>query len=155
MIIDATVLLTGEQSKKTVFSTIINHFSTALPYIDPQSLFEQFWQRELLGSTGIGHGVAIPHVRSELVEKTHAVFIRLEHPVDFTGVDKQPVDIVMGMLFSGHNQEHNLKELKQVAEFFNSSNNRQFIRDAEQEVTIEYILRSLATEQSKTEAEYC
>lgn len=154
MILDATILLTGEQSKKTVVSTLISHFCEALPNLNPQILFDQFWQRELLGSTGIGYGVALPHVRSELVEQTHAVFIRLEQPIDFSGIDKQPIDLIMGMLFSSNDQQRNLNELKQIVEFFSSSKQRQFIRDAEQTVTIEYLIRNLTTAMQSYETEY-
>ncbi len=143
MIIDSTILLAGEQSKKTVISTIISHFCELLPNINPQILFDQFWQRELLGSTGIGNGVAIPHIRTEYVDQTHAIFIRLAQPIDFSGIDKQPVDLVMGIMFSKGNQQQNLNELKQVACFFSSSAQRQFIRDAKHTVTIENRLRYL------------
>lgn len=147
MILDAITIVTGKQSKKTVIATIMNQFCTSLPKLDPQTLFDQFWQRELLGSTGIGFGVAIPHIRSDLIEETHAVFIRLEQPIDFAGIDKQPVDLIMGLLFSGNNQQRNLDELKQIATFFNSINNRQLIRDAKHIDTIEYLLKGLFSKQ--------
>ncbi|WP_367606393.1 PTS sugar transporter subunit IIA [Legionella sp. W05-934-2] len=155
MKLDATVILTGDQSKKTVISTLINHFCAASPHIDPNALFDQFWQRELMGSTGLGYGVAIPHIRTEQVKETHAVFVRLERPIDFAGIDKQPVDLVMGMLFSDKDQHRNLVELKHVAEFFNACKNRQFIRDAEQTVTIEFLLKNLVSKHNIPDLAHC
>ena len=50
--------------------------------------------RELLGPTGMGHGVAIPHARLPQIDRVWGLFLRLEKPVDFSSVDRQPVDLV-------------------------------------------------------------
>jgi PTS system nitrogen regulatory IIA component len=55
-------------------------------------------ERESLGPTGVGHGIALPHARLSDLEKVHGVFVRVEKPVDFDSVDRQPVDLVFALL---------------------------------------------------------
>ncbi|MEI9890350.1 MAG: PTS sugar transporter subunit IIA [Caulobacteraceae bacterium] len=54
--------------------------------------------RERLGSTGVGHGVAVPHARLKGLERMHGVFVQLDAPVDFEAVDEQPVDLIFALL---------------------------------------------------------
>jgi len=54
-------------------------------------------ERESLGPTGVGHGVALPHARLEGLTDVFGVFVRLEKPVDFDSIDKKPVDLVFGL----------------------------------------------------------
>ncbi|MEX5728036.1 PTS system nitrogen regulatory IIA component [Rhodovulum iodosum] len=69
-------------------------------------------ERESLGPTGVGHGVALPHARLSGLEKVSGAFIRLEKPVDFGAVDRQPVDLVFG-LFAPH--DSGVEHLKALA----------------------------------------
>jgi PTS system nitrogen regulatory IIA component len=55
-------------------------------------------ERESLGPTGVGKGIALPHARLADVEKVHGLFLRLEKPLDFDAVDRQPVDLVFALL---------------------------------------------------------
>ena len=60
-------------------------------------LLEALLEREKLGPTGVGHGVALPHARSTDVDRVCGAFILLESPVDFGSVDKLPVDVIFGL----------------------------------------------------------
>jgi nitrogen PTS system EIIA component len=62
--------------------------------VPARPILEAVMERERLGSTGLGDGVAIPHARTPLVEKTCGVFARLKTPVDFDAVDGRPADLV-------------------------------------------------------------
>src|SRR5687768_11275511 len=61
---------------------------------EPSEVLEALSEREEEGSTGVGLGVAVPHARLTGLERMRAVFLRLEHPVEFDSVDDQPVDLV-------------------------------------------------------------
>ena len=61
-------------------------------------IFDTLMQREKLGSTGIGHGIAIPHGKLPKLEKLFGLFARLDRPVDFESLDGQPVDLVFLLL---------------------------------------------------------
>ena len=68
--------------------------------------------RESLGPTGVGHGIALPHARLSGLDKVHGLFIRIEKPLDFESVDRQPVDLVFALLAP---QEAGVEHLKALA----------------------------------------
>ncbi|MGI8853102.1 MAG: PTS sugar transporter subunit IIA [Methyloceanibacter sp.] len=63
-----------------------------------RDIFDVLWQRERLGSTGLGHGVAIPHAKHPGIKRIVGVFARLAEPVDFDAMDGDKVDIVFLLL---------------------------------------------------------
>jgi PTS system nitrogen regulatory IIA component len=74
----------------------------AVANIDERVVFDAVWERENLGSTGYGEGVAFPHARIEGLDKVCGLFARLDEPVDFDALDGKPVDLVF-MLISPEN----------------------------------------------------
>ena len=80
-----------------------------------RSVFEVLLQREKLGTTAVGYGVAIPHGKLPKLEKLFGLFARLERPIDFESMDGQPVDLVFLLLApEGAGADH-LKALARVA----------------------------------------
>lgn len=77
--------------------------------------------REQLGSTGLGHGVAIPHGRSASVAEPRAAFVRLATPIDFGADDKKPVDLVAALIVPDHFTDQHLKLLAELAELFSDT----------------------------------
>ncbi len=71
--------------------------------------------RETLGPTGFGHGVALPHARLEGLEGVQGVFVKLDHPVEFESVDKQPVDLVFALFAPEEAGTQHLKALALVS----------------------------------------
>jgi PTS IIA-like nitrogen-regulatory protein PtsN len=85
---------------------------TGLP---EREIFDVILQRERLGSTGVGNGIAIPHGKLPSLDRIVGVFARLDHPVDFEALDDQPVDLVFLLLApEGAGADH-LKALSKVA----------------------------------------
>ena len=78
-------------------------------------LLEALLEREKLGPTGVGHGVALPHARSIDVNHVCGAFILLESPVEFGSVDKLPVDIVFGLFAPENAGVEHLKALAIVS----------------------------------------
>ncbi|WP_300615831.1 PTS sugar transporter subunit IIA [Dokdonella sp.] len=76
--------------------------------------------RERLGSTGLGHGVAIPHGRSPAIAQARAAFVRLAAPIDFNAADQQPVDLVAALIVPAHFTDQHLKLLAELAELFSN-----------------------------------
>jgi PTS system nitrogen regulatory IIA component len=70
--------------------------------LDERVIFDAVWERENLGSTGYGDGVAFPHARIEGLDKVSAMFARLDEAVDFDSLDGKPVDLVF-LLISPEN----------------------------------------------------
>ncbi len=80
-----------------------------------RDIFDTLLQRERLGSTGVGHGVAIPHGKLVQLDRLFGIFARLDRPVDFDALDDQPVDIIFLLLApEGAGADH-LKALARVA----------------------------------------
>ena len=86
-----------------------------LTRLNERTIFEILLQREKLGSTGVGNGIAIPHGKLPKLNKLFGLFARLERPVDFEALDGQPVDLVFLLLApEGAGADH-LRALAQVA----------------------------------------
>lgn len=84
-------------SKSAVLDCLADRFA-AVYGLDRAQVIQRILERENLGSTGFGRGVAIPHARVPQVEKPVAVFLRLAAPVAFDAADDMPVDLVFGLL---------------------------------------------------------
>src|ERR1700743_2998163 len=80
-----------------------------------RKIFETLTERERLGSTGVGQGIAIPHGRIAEIKKIVGVFARLESPIDYDAVDKQPVDLVFMLLAPEAAGADHLKALARVS----------------------------------------
>ena len=97
-------------------------------------IFETLMQREKLGSTGVGNGIAIPHGKLPNLEKLVGLFARLERPIDFEALDGQPVDLIFLLLApEGAGADH-LKALARVARLLrdqDTANKLRAARDAE------------------------
>jgi nitrogen PTS system EIIA component len=85
---------------------------TGLPERD---VFDAVLQRERLGSTGIGAGIAIPHCKLPKVSKLHGVFARLEKPIDFDALDGEPVDLIFLLVAPEAAGADHLKALARMA----------------------------------------
>lgn len=85
---------------------------TGLPVRD---IFDMLLQRERLGSTGMGRGVAIPHVKFRNLERIHCLFARLEEPIDFDAMDNEPVDLIFLLIAPEHASGDHLKALARIS----------------------------------------
>lgn len=84
--------------------------------------------RERLGSTGLGHGVGLPHSRLCAIEEPVAALVSLESGVDYDAVDSEPVDLVLGLLVPEHCNDEHLKILAHLAKRFNDLSLREKLR---------------------------
>lgn len=85
--------------------------------LDCDAVLEKLIQRERLGSTGVGHGIAIPHARVDIPELSGMV-LRLRNKIDFESIDSEPVDIVFLLLAPEADNASHLKALSRVARTF-------------------------------------
>ncbi|MET0940695.1 MAG: PTS IIA-like nitrogen regulatory protein PtsN [Mesorhizobium sp.] len=101
-------------SKKQLLQLLSERAST-ITGIPEREVFDTILQRERLGSTGVGNGIAIPHGKLAGVKRITGVFARLDLPVDFEALDDQPVDLVFLLLApEGAGADH-LKALSRIA----------------------------------------
>jgi len=101
-------------SKKQLLQ-LLSERAAAMTGIPEREIFDTVVQREKLGSTGVGNGIAIPHGKLPGVQQITGVFARLDSPVDFESLDDQPVDLVFLLLApEGAGADH-LKALSRIA----------------------------------------
>jgi PTS system nitrogen regulatory IIA component len=107
---------------------------------EAREIFEVLLQRERLGSTGIGNGVAIPHGKLARLERLCGLFARLERPVDFDSLDGEPVDLIFLLLApEGAGADH-LKALARIARILRDERVAEQLRAARDENAIRALL---------------
>ena len=95
-----------------------------------RAVFEVLLQREKLGTTAVGYGVAIPHGKLPKLEKIFGLFARLERPIDFEAMDGQPVDLVFLLLApEGAGADH-LKALARIARLLRDGKTTRKLRES-------------------------
>ena len=110
-----------------------------------EAIFQAVFDRESLGSTGLGNGIAIPHGKLSGLTGVTAVFARLATPIDFDSVDDQPVDLVMMLLAPvGAGADH-LKALARVARMLRTDSIVEALRRADDATEIHAILAQKLT----------
>jgi PTS system nitrogen regulatory IIA component len=121
---------------KTKVLQIVAEKAAELESVCEQQVFNTILQREKLGSTGVGNGVAIPHGQLEEIGKIFGVFARLEHPVDFNAIDDQPVDLVFLLLAPENAGADHLNALSRIARFFRDPSFVKKLRHAQEIQTL-------------------
>jgi PTS system nitrogen regulatory IIA component len=111
---DAVLACVKASGKKALLAELAAR-AAQLYKLDERRLFDRLLERERLGSTGIGGGIAIPHGRMSTLSKPVGLFARLGHPVDFDSIDERPVDTVFLLMApEGAGADH-LKALARVS----------------------------------------
>jgi len=107
-------------SKKRILEHVSELLATDAPGLGWKEIFDALVNREKLGSTGLGKGVALPHGRMATLEKPVCAFLKLDQAVDFDAVDGQPVDLVFALLVPEESTEEHLQVLSMIAELFSN-----------------------------------
>lgn len=105
-------------SKKALLEHLAALVAAEVPQHTATEIFDSLVARERLGSTGVGHGVAIPHGRLSHCDRAYGAFVRTRAPVDFDAIDRQPVDLFFALLVPEHATDAHLHLLAQIAEMF-------------------------------------
>lgn len=132
-------ILSGRQDRAAVLDAAARLLATPTPgetlatnAAPPNAALigERLRARELLASTAIGHGVAIPHGRVDAIDESRGAFLRLEEPIDFGAADGNPVDLILAMLVPQHSTMKHLEQLAELAEYFSEPDFRSRLREA-------------------------
>ena len=111
---DAVLACVKVSGKKALLAELVSR-AAALYKLDERRLFDRLLERERLGSTGIGGGIAIPHGRMATLSVPVGLFARLAQPIDFEAIDERPVDVVFLLVApEGAGADH-LKALARVS----------------------------------------
>ena len=108
-------------SKKRVLEQLGLRLAETVPALTQDIVFDALLERERLGSTGLGKGIALPHARMPQVAKAVAAFVQLPKGVDFDAIDGKPVDLAFAMLVPSKATEEHLQLLAQLAKMFSDN----------------------------------
>jgi PTS system nitrogen regulatory IIA component len=107
-------------SKKRLLEQLSALLAGSSLQLSRHEIFDALLNREKLGSTGLGKGVAIPHGRMAGLERPLCAFVKLDSPVDFDAADDQAVDLVFSLLVPEDSTEEHLQVLSTIAEIFSN-----------------------------------
>jgi PTS system nitrogen regulatory IIA component len=138
------------KSKKRALEILAEHLATETsdsnrqpseeqgdnPDIDSLTIFQLLTDREKLGSTSLGSGVALPHARSELTEKAIGAFMKLDDGIDFDSPDDQKTDLIFALLVPEHSTDEHLQILSHLATLFSDEGFCKTIRQSSSQTEI-------------------
>jgi len=105
-------------------------------------IFQLLTEREKLGSTSLGHGIALPHARTDLCKQAIGVFIRTKKGIDFDSPDHEPTDLLFALMVPEHYTDEHLNILAGLAGMFNDENFCQNLRSADNDTELFHRLTS-------------
>ncbi|MBI1395660.1 MAG: PTS sugar transporter subunit IIA [Betaproteobacteria bacterium] len=126
-------------SKKRVFEHVGLVFENELG-IGAGTVYDSLFARERLGSTGLGHGIAVPHGRIKGLRDAAGAFVRLKQPVPFEAPDGNPVGLVFVLLVPDKATDVHLQILSELAEMFSDRAVREQLEKAPDAVTLQRII---------------
>ncbi len=119
-----------------------------IAHVAERTIFETLLERERLGTTGVGQGIAIPHARLPGIDKIFGMFARLAEPIDFDSIDDQPVDLVFLLIApEGAGADH-LKALARVSRLLRNQATCEKLRAAQDTAAIYALLTEPAASQA-------
>ena len=118
------------RSKKQALQKLSKRLA-AIIHQDEGIIFDVLLEREKLGTTGVGTGIAIPHGKLPGLDTLHGMFARLESPIDFEAIDEQPVDLIFLLLAPESAGADHLKALARISRLLRDSGACENLRRAE------------------------
>ncbi|MCG6896194.1 MAG: PTS sugar transporter subunit IIA [Thiocapsa sp.] len=128
-------------SKKRLLETLAELLANDHPRLSTEAVFERLLERERLGSTGLGHGVALPHARVKEVTQVLGAFVQTVHGVDYDAADGEPVDLAFALLVPESATEEHLHLLAHLASRFSEPATRTRLREARSSAAILELLK--------------
>ncbi len=136
---DAVLYGVKTNNKKQLLQNISDAFSE-LTNINSDSIMECIYERERLGSTGMGRGIAIPHARIEGIDRVYIVLATLQKPIEFQSIDEKPVDIVCALLAPEDAGADHLQALARVSRYLRQKTFCAKLRGANSKDAVQAIL---------------
>ncbi len=114
LIPDGVIAKLPATSKKQALQELAKR-AEAIVGIGERTIFDALIERERLGTTGVGNGIAIPHGKLPGLDRLYGLFARLDKPIDFEAIDEQPVDLIFLLLAPESAGADHLKALARVS----------------------------------------
>jgi len=144
---DAIIARLEASGKKQVLQDFAG-FAAPHAALDSVAVFDVLWEREKLGTTGVGAGIAIPHGKLTGLDQVQGFFARLSQPIGFDAVDDKPVDLVFLLLAPAEAGADHLHALATVSRLLRDPGLCEAIRRAKDELAIYRLLTETPTAQA-------
>jgi len=131
-------------SKKRILEKICTLAVNKIPDLDQHQLLDSLMEREKMGSTGIGNGIAIPHGRLNKAEKVVAVLITTEQAIAFDAIDDRAVDIFIALFVPEDCCDEHLSTLQSIAKLFSDKSNGKLIRRCSSDEQLFELIQTLS-----------
>jgi len=117
-------------SRKKLLQEMARLLTLPLEEAKEKDIYHCLLEREKLGNTGIGNGVALPHSRCTQAHEAIIAIITLEEPIDYDSLDRQPVDVAFGLLVPEQATQEHLGMLAEIARLMSNNDNKQALLSA-------------------------
>ncbi len=141
MSVDSVMLSVKAKNKRALLQEI-STFASSITKVDDRIIFDALLERENLGSTGFGGGVALPHGRLAELKKVYGFFIKLATPIDFDAIDGKPVDMLFLLLSPESSGADHLTALAQISRVLKNNSLVNKLREAERKEEIHALLNN-------------
>ena len=125
---DSILVNVKSKSKKNVLETISDNLANG-DSGQKDTIFDKLYEREKLGTTAFGQGIAIPHARIPQIKSPKILFMKLSEGIDFDAIDKKKVDLIFSLIVPDTKDDFHLEILSKVASLVDNKIFVQRIRD--------------------------
>ena len=126
---DSIIIDCDSKSQKNTLEVISNKMAE-LTSTNKDEIFQKLYEREKLGTTAFGNGIAIPHARIEGIQNAKIIILKLTEAIDFNSIDGNKVDIIMSLFVPNDNNEMHVELLSSIASLLDDQVFREKIRTA-------------------------
>ena len=138
---ESIIMNCQSKSKKNVLE-LISKIASSVSATNQDVIFEKLYEREKLGTTAFGNGIAIPHARIDNLLEAKIIILKLETAIDFNSSDGEKVDLIVSLLAPNNENEIHIKILSKIAEMLDDKSFREKIRSCSNKLEIKSIINS-------------
>ena len=129
------------KSKKNVLE-LISEIAASVSVANKDIVFEKLYEREKLGTTAFGNGIAIPHARIDDLLEAKIIILKLETAIDFNSSDGEKVDLIVSLLVPNNENDMHIKILSKIAEMLDDKVFREKIKNCSNKLEIKSVINS-------------
>ena len=138
---DSILMNCQSKSKKSVLE-LVSQIASDVSETNEDIVFEKLYEREKLGTTAFGNGIAIPHARIDNLSEAKIIILVLETAIDFDSSDGEKVDLIISLLAPNNENEIHIKILSKIAEMLDDKYYREKIRNCSNKLEIKSVINS-------------
>ena len=138
---ESIIMNCQSKSKKNVLE-LISEIASSVSATNKDMVFEKLYEREKLGTTAFGNGIAIPHARIDNLSEAKIIILKLETAIDFNSSDGEKVDLIVSLLAPNNKNELHIQILSKIAEMLDDKVFREKIRNCSNKSEIKSVINS-------------